>query len=262
MHPFLNIANKAVRRAGRLAVQFLDHLDTLDIQEKGRLDFVTQADQRLEEEIVEQIRAAYPKHTILGEEGGLQAGDDGEPCWIIDPIDGTTNFIRGIPHFAISIGIRKEGVIEHGLIYDPVKQELFSASRGQGAYLNNRRIRVSPASQLNQSILATGFPLRHPEKLAEFMTSFGRVVPHSGGIRRAGSAALDLAYVAAGRFDGYFETGIKIWDIAAGVVLVQEAGGIVSDFAGLTLPTDNTAIDNIVATTPKIATTLIDHLSL
>ena len=246
--PLINIAVEAARAAGVIITRAMKRLDTVKIAEKHPNDFVTEVDQRVEEEIISIIKKAHPSHGILGEEGGEIKGDDYQ--WIIDPIDGTRNFIHGFPHFAVSIAITYKNKIEHGVIYDPVRQELFTASRGKGAHLNDRRIRVSTRKHLQECLLGTGFAYRH---LAKIDTTPAKilhaVLPICGDIRRAGAATLDLAYVACGRLDGFWELGLHLWDIAAGILLVKEAGGIVCDPYG---GEDYLKTGNIVAANPVI----------
>ena len=226
MHPLVNIAVSAARSAGNFIMRSLDRVDQLTVESKGRNDFVTQVDRSAEAEIVKIIRKAYPQHAILGEEGG--ASGNNEVVWIIDPLDGTTNFLHGLPHFAVSIGIQVRGKLEHGVIYAPCTQDLYCATKGSGATLNNRKIRGSTAKELDSALIGTGVPMK-PELLDAYMPMLKAIAGNSAGIRRAGSAALDLAYVAAGRLDGFFELGLKPWDMAAGIVLVQEAGGTVTE---------------------------------
>jgi myo-inositol-1(or 4)-monophosphatase len=229
--PIINIAVEAARLAGDIIVRAMQRLDIIKIAEKRPNDFVTNVDQRVEEEILSLIKKAYPTHSTLGEETGQVAGDDYQ--WIIDPIDGTRNFIHGFPHFAVSIAVAYKNKIEHGVIYDPVRQELFTASRGKGAHLNNRRIRVSQRKHLEEGLLGTGFAYRHRDNTNPVPSKIlSAVLPICGDIRRAGAATLDLAYVACGRLDVFWEMGLNIWDIAAGVLLVKEAGGIISDLYG------------------------------
>jgi myo-inositol-1(or 4)-monophosphatase len=230
MHPLLNIALKAARKAGNVIMRYADRLDTLSPVEKRLNDFVTEVDKQAESIIIQTILQAYPQHAILSEETGAQGEND--YCWIIDPLDGTTNYIHGFPHFAISIGVSHKGRIEQGLIFDPVKQETFMASRGEGARLNDRRIRVSKKTELQGSLLGTGFTPYQPEFLPSHLQTLQTLFPLTAGIRRAGAASLDLAYVAAGRLDGFWELGLSPWDIAAGSLLVLEAGGMVSDTKG------------------------------
>lgn len=230
MHPMLNIAIQAARAASRIILRYVDQLDTLTITEKNENDYVTQVDKMSENEIIMHIQKAYPHHHILAEESGKHEQSPSDFCWMIDPLDGTKNFIHGFPHFAISIGLSYKNQMEIGVVYDPIRQDLFTATRGQGAYLNSRRIRVSESKKLNDGLIATGFPVGDHSQLAPFLKTFEAVVPYVSGIRRSGSAALDLAYVAAGRLDGFWEPTLKPWDIAAGSLMVKEAGGKVSDF--------------------------------
>ncbi len=230
MHPLLNTAVKAARQAGRIILRHLDRADSLTVTAKGRNDFVTEVDRAAESEIIDIIRAGYPDHGILAEESGSHSGDRFE--WIIDPLDGTTNFLHGFPQFAVSIAIRQLGRLEHGVIFDPLRNELFTASRGKGAQLNDRRIRVSRVHRLDGALLATGFPFKDLPRMEVWIDTFRALLPRTSGVRRAGSAALDLAYVAAGRCDGFWEFGLNIWDIAAGALLIEEAGGLLTDPAG------------------------------
>lgn len=230
MHPMLNIAVRAARGAGNIIVRNLDRLDTLTVQTKDRNDFVSEVDRQAEQEIIGILRKAYPDHSVLAEESGSQDGNDYQ--WIIDPLDGTTNYLHGFPQFAVSIALRHKGRIEQGVVYDPLRQELFTASRGAGAILNDRRIRVTSRRSLDGALLGTGFPFKSQQHLDAYLDMFRALFPNTAGIRRPGSAALDLAYVAAGRLDGFWEIGLNIWDMAAGVLLIQEAGGLSSDFVG------------------------------
>ena len=231
MHPFLNIATEAARKAGALLERYYQRLDQLTVEEKGPNDFVSEADRRAEAIIVDTIHKYYPQHSIIAEEGhGRRTQADVE--WIIDPLDGTTNFLHGFPHFAVSIAVREKGRLTHGVIYDPLRDELFAASKGEGARLNNVRIRVSERKKLEHALLATGIPYREFDYVDSYMQSLRYFMMNTAGIRRAGSAALDLAYTACGRVDGYWEFNLRPWDIAAGALIVREAGGIVTDFAG------------------------------
>ncbi len=230
--PAINIAIKGARSAARVLIRMLNRSEALSVVEKQRNDFVTEADHAAEKTIIYEIQKAYPEHAILAEESGYTGPKDAETVWIIDPLDGTRNYIQGLPHFAISIGVKTRGVLEHGLVYDPTREEMFTASRGSGAYLNDHRIRVSNRTSMQGSLLATGFPFRAREALDDYMKMFRGVFEVAGDMRRAGSASLDLAYVAAGRVDGYWELGLKPWDIAAGALLVREAGGMCTDFDG------------------------------
>lgn len=247
--PIVNIAVNAARAAGNIIVRAQDRLDNIRVSQKQPNDYVTDVDQLVEREIINIIRKAHPNHGILGEEGGEIIGKD-EYVWIIDPIDGTRNFIHGFPQFAVSIGISRKGKIEHGVIYDPVRQELFTATRGKGARLNDHRIRVSKNTQLEECLLGTGFPSPRSEEQTEAYTrSLQALLPICGDIRRAGAATLDLAYVACGRLDGFWELDLKIWDLAAGTLLIKEAGGLVCDING---GDDYLKSGNVVAGNPKI----------
>lgn len=211
-------------------MRHLDRVDQLKIDRKGRYDFVSDVDHRAEQAIIETIHRAYPDHAILGEESGEHG--EHEVQWIIDPLDGTTNYLHQIPHFCTSIGIVDRGELAHAIVYDPFKEELFTASKGRGAQLNRRRIRVSGARRLDQALITTGEPLDEGPRMDRYLPQLERVTKGGGGIRRSGSAALDLAYVAAGRYDGFWELNLKPWDIAAGILLVREAGGSVQELAG------------------------------
>lgn len=226
--PAINIAIEAARMAGNTIVRAMKRLDTVKVAEKQPNDFVTEVDQRVEQQVIAIIKKAYPTHSIISEECGEIEGES-DYQWIIDPIDGTRNFIHGYPHFAISIAIAYKNKIEHGVIYDPILQELFTASRGKGAQLNERRIRVSQRKSLSESLLSTGFAYRHIGENTTPSKVLHSIIPVCGDIRRTGAATLDLAYVACGRLDCYWEFGLHLWDMAAGVLLVKEAGGIVCD---------------------------------
>lgn len=254
MHPMLNIAVNAARQASKLILRYVDQMDKITISQKSLNDYVTQVDKLSEETIIAEIQKAYPKHSILAEESGdTNAGSDF--VWIIDPIDGTRNFMHGFPQFAISIALMKKNSIELGLVYDPIRQELFTATRGQGAYLNSRRIRVSDTKKMPGALIGTGFPFRDKNKndLKKYLEKLEAVFLACGDIRRAGSAALDLAYVACGRLDGYWESDLKIWDVAAAGLMVKEAGGTITDFQG----NDEYLKGNIVAGNLKIHKELI-----
>lgn len=249
--PILNIAIEAARAGGHIITRALKRPDMIKIAEKRPNDFVTEVDEKVEREIIHHIKKAYPNHHILAEESGEISGlEDTEYQWVIDPIDGTRNFIHGFPHYAISIAIMHKGRVEHGLIYDPNRQEYFTASRGKGAMLNDRRIRVSTRKTLEDCLLGTGFAYRHsnPENPAPGKM-LGALMPNCGDIRRAGAATLDMAYVACGRLDGFWESGLKIWDIAAGTLLIKEAGGIVTDTEG---GDTHLKTGNVVAGNPAI----------
>lgn len=244
MHPLVNIAIAAARAAGNLIMRHAERVEQLQVERKGRNDFVTMVDRNAEREIVSQIHKMYPDHAILAEEGGATGKSD--VLWIIDPLDGTTNFLHRLPHFAVSIGIQVKGRLEHGVVYAPCTQDLYTASRGAGAQINNRRMRVSSCKELDQALVGTGVPLRE-DTLEKYAPILKKIVGATAGVRRAGCASLDLAYVAAGRLDAFWELNLKPWDIAAGIVLVQEAGGMVSAIGG----TDPLA-GNILAANSKL----------
>ncbi len=231
MQPLLNIAIRAARSAGDFIVRKMNKLSELQIETKSPNDFVTEVDRQAEVRIIDTLLKAYPNHSILAEESGEIKGDE-DYRWIIDPLDGTTNYLHGFPHFAVSIACQHNGRLEHAVIYDPLKQELFTASRGDGATLNNRRIRVTNLKTTKGALLGTGFPFKDRDQLDQFLKLFNEFFASASDIRRAGSAALDLAYVASGRLDGFWESGLQSWDIAAGALLIREAGGIVGDFRG------------------------------
>lgn len=249
MHPMLTIAIRAARKAGNVAIKAYENPTSIDVDSKGDNDFVTNADRAAEALIVETIKKAYPDHTIIGEESGLYKGSDSDVQWIIDPIDGTANFIKNIPHFAVSIAVRIKGKTEVAVVYNPISNEMFTAVRGQGAQLNGYRIRVSQSKDLNGAILATAFPWKFKQHLDNYLTVIQKLFTKCADFRRAGSAALDLAYVAAGRVDGFFEIGLQPWDIAAGELIVREAGGIVTDFAG---GNNYMVSGNVLAGNPKV----------
>ena len=250
MEPMVNIALRAARKVGETIVRASDDLDRLDVQTKGVNDFVTEVDVAAEQEIIYHLQKAYPDHAILGEEGGLVGDENAEYRWVIDPLDGTTNFIRGIPHYAVSIACLRNGKLEHAVIVDPVRREEFTASRGRGAQLNGRRLRVSKLPSLEGALLGTGIPFKDhcDDQLEPYAKSIQVLASQCAGIRRAGAAALDLAYVAAGRLDAFWEIGLAPWDIAAGALLVREAGGLVADING---SDDYLESGNIVCGNPK-----------
>jgi myo-inositol-1(or 4)-monophosphatase len=263
MHPMTNIALRAARQAGQIMLRSMDRIDTLAVEEKGRNDFVSNVDREAETVIIDALHKAYPEHGILGEEHGhaytgSSAGSASEFTWIIDPLDGTTNYLRGIPHFCVSIALQKGRQLEHGVIFDPLRNEAFIASRGAGAQLNGKRIRVTRTSRLEEAVLGTGIPpaaiRTHLDSYMDMLKSFTATCR---GIRRAGAAALDLAYVAAGRTDGFFEFALSPWDIAAGTVLVREAGGFVGDLDG---GDDFMKTGNIVAANTKCFKLMIQHI--
>jgi len=230
MNPTTNIAVRAARKAGSILMRYYNRIDTLTISEKQANDYVSEVDRAAEAAIIEVIRRAYPNHAILAEESGEHAGNDYQ--WIIDPLDGTTNYLHGFPQFSISIALQHRGEPISAAVYDPLRDEMFTASRGQGAQLNDRRLRVSDQRSLKGALIGTGIPFRDQRYLADYLAMLGAMVQDTAGIRRPGSAALDFAYVAAGRLDGFWELGLSVWDFAAGVLLVREAGGAVSDIRG------------------------------
>lgn len=248
MHALLNVAVMAARRAGSTLIRKMNNLEKLAIEKKGHNDYVSDADRAAEKTVIDCILKHYPDHAILAEESGTQGESD--TVWIIDPLDGTTNYLHGFPVFAVSIGVQVKGRVEHGVVYDPMRQELFTASRGEGAQLDGRRIRVSGRKQLETALIGTGFPFRQGEKeLDPYLSMLGKVVRNTSGVRRPGAAALDLCYVAAGRLDAFWETGLAPWDMAAGGLIIREAGGIVSGLDGSESFLDS---GHILCGTPKI----------
>ena len=247
MHPALNIAIKAARRAGQIINRASLDLDLVKVSSKRHNDFVTEIDKAAEAAIIGVIRDAYPEHAILAEESGPSG--ESEYRWIIDPLDGTTNFIHGFPQYAVSIALAHKGVLTQAVIYDPTRNELFTASRGRGAFLNDRRLRVGNRVRLEEALIGTGFPYRVFEHMDAYLGMFRELMQKTAGIRRPGSASLDLAYVAAGRFDGFWEIGLAPWDLAAGALLITEAGGLVGDLTGEAGYLES---GNIVGGSPKI----------
>lgn len=257
MHPILTIATKAARRAGNIITRASQDVGALKIQSKTYNDFVTEVDRAAEREIIEILREAYPTHGFIGEESG-NSNLESENIWIIDPLDGTTNFLHGFPQYCISIALQQQGVLTQAVVYDPNRNDLFTATRGRGAYLNDKRIRVTSRPKLQDSIIGTGFPFRDFQHLDTYLAMFKDMIKKTAGLRRPGSAALDLAYVAAGWYDGFWEIGLSKWDIAAGALLVQEAGGIVGDFEG-----NDSWLEtgNIVAGNPKVFSQMLQTLA-
>ena len=256
MHPLLNIAIRAARAAGDLIVREMDRVGDISVDIKGKNDFVTEVDTQAEFTIINTIKKSYPDHAFLCEESGKSG--DSDFTWIIDPLDGTTNFLHGFPHFAVSIALEHKGRLDQAVIYDPLKQELFTASQGKGAQLNNKKIRVSTQKTLDGALLGTGFPFGDNPKVDEFITSFKALYPNIAGIRRAGVASLDLAYVACGRLDGFWEYNLKPWDIAAGALIVQEAGGLNSEISG---GLNFMESGNIVCANPKLIKTILKTIN-
>ncbi|MEM1191050.1 MAG: inositol monophosphatase family protein [Pseudomonadota bacterium] len=259
MEPMANIALRAARRAGDLIVRASDELERVVVRNKNPNDYVSEVDEAAEAEIIRQLQRAYPDHAILGEESGLLGDEDAEYRWIIDPLDGTTNFLRGIPHYAVSIGCTYRGRLEHGVIVDPVRREEFVASRGRGAQLNGHRLRVSKLTSLDGALLGTGIPFHghEDERLDQYAGGLAKLAGQCAGIRRMGAASLDLAYVAAGRFDAFWEWGLSAWDMAAGALLIREAGGLVADIDGSDNYLDS---GNIVCGNPKCFKAVLQSL--
>ena len=253
--PHVTIAARAARSAGNVILRYMNRIDGLNVVEKQQMDFVSEVDKLAEAEIIKELRRAYPDHAILAEESG--ATGKGPLTWVIDPLDGTHNYLRGIPHFSVSIALLEKGVPIHAVVFDPLRDELYTASKGDGAYINDRRMRVSKRENLGGAMIATGFPFRQREHLTAQLDMTRAILGQAEDIRRSGSAALDLAYVAAGRYDGYFEIGLKPWDMAAGVLLVHEAGGRYCDFAGRDgIP----ASGNIIASNLNVAKAMVDAI--
>jgi myo-inositol-1(or 4)-monophosphatase len=261
MHPMLNTAVKAARRAASIINRASFDVDRVTVTEKGHKDFVTEVDQAAEQAIIEVLTTAYPGHAVLGEESGPSANlhDENENVWIIDPLDGTTNFIHGFPQYCVSIALQQRGQITQAVIYDPTRNELFTASKGAGAFLNEKRIRVTKRDKIGDALIGTGFMYRNDKDgLEKYMQTFRVMTENSAGLRRAGAAALDLAYVACGRLDGFFEKGLKPWDAAAGSLLVTEAGGIVGTYAG---ESDYLYKGDVIAGTPKVFGQMINLMA-
>lgn len=254
LNPALNTAFKAARKAGDFMLRASSNLPALKVDNKAFNDFVSEVDRHSEEIIVNALQEAYPHHRILTEETGYHGNEKAEFEWIIDPLDGTTNYLHGHPQYAISIALREKGVLKEALVYAPERNDLYTASRGQGALLNDRRIRVSNRIELNQCVIGTGFPVVDQSMLDRYLAILKMVIQKTAGARREGAASLDLCTLAAGRVDGFFEFNLKPWDIAAGALIVQEAGGIVTDFEG-----EQTWLDtgNIVAGNPKVLAQLL-----
>jgi len=256
MHPMLNIAVRAARAAGTIITRNMDRIDRLNIVSKKNNDFVTEIDTKAEQAIIETIHQSYPDHGIFAEESGL-SNEDSEYQWIIDPLDGTTNFLHGFPQFAVSIALKAKGRLEVAVVYDPVAQEMFTAVRGEGAQLNDKKIRVSGHKGLDGALLATGFPYTDQSYLDTYLDTMKAVMAPAAGIRRPGSAALDLAWTAAGRVDGFWEFNLNAWDIAAGVLIVREAGGIVSDLTG---GENYMKSGDIIAASPKVFPAMLKQI--
>ncbi|WP_421886249.1 inositol monophosphatase family protein [Methylibium sp.] len=259
LHPMLNTAVKAARTAGALINRASLDIERVTVTAKSHNDFVTEVDQAAEAAIIETLLGAYPGHGILAEETGRTHGaKDSDYLWIIDPLDGTTNFIHGFPVYAVSIALAFRGQIQQAVVYDPSRNDLFYASKGRGAFLNDKRLRVSKRSRLLESLIGTGFPFRKGDNFKRYLKMFEEVMQHCAGLRRPGAAALDLCYVAAGWYDGFFETGLNPWDIAAGSLMITEAGGLIGNFTG---ESDYLYQREIVAGNPKIYAQLVSILA-
>ena len=259
LHPMLNVAIKAARTAGAIINRASLDLDILKINTKSPNDFVTEVDQAAEQAIIETLLQAYPDHGILAEESGREYGaKHSEFQWIIDPLDGTTNFIHGLPFYCVSIALAHRNVVQQAVVYDPTRNDLFYATKGRGAYLNDKRIRVSKRTRMSDALIGTGFPFRRGDNFKRYMKMFEEVMTQCAGLRRPGAAALDLCYVAAGYYDAFFETGLNPWDVAAGSLIIAEAGGLVGNFTG---EPDFLFQREIVAGTPKIYGQLVTTLA-
>lgn len=260
MHPMLNTAIKAARRGAAIINRASFDLDRVKVTEKNPNDFVTEVDQAAEQAIIEVLKTAYPDHAILAEESGASANlhDENDNVWIIDPLDGTTNFIHGFPQYCVSIALQQRGQITQAVVYDPTRNDLFTATKGAGAYLNEKRIRVTKRDKIADALIGTGFPYRATDNIDEYMKMFKIMTQSCSGLRRPGSAALDLAYVACGRLDGFFEKGLQPWDMAAGSLLITESGGIMGTFAG---ESDYLYKGDVLAGTPKVFAQMVSLLS-
>ena len=259
MHPMLTTAVKAARRAGTIINRGARDLDLLTVTAKGPKDFVSEIDHAAEAAIVETLLSAYPDHAILAEEGTNKgANPDAEYVWIIDPLDGTTNFLHGFPQYCVSIALAHRNIVQQGVIYDPVRNDLFTATRGRGAFLNDRRIRVSRRTHLRDCLVGTGFPFRDGSYLDTYLQMMKVMITQTAGLRRPGAAALDLAYVAAGFYDGFWEVGLNPWDVAAGSLLVLEAGGLIGDLSG---NDDYLHGAQVIAANPKVFAQMVATLA-
>ena len=259
LHPMVNVAIKAARTAGSIINRAALDIESVRVSQKKANDFVTEVDHAAEQAIIETLLTAYPGHGIWAEESGKEHGaKDSEFVWIIDPLDGTTNFIHGLPVYCVSIALAVRGKVEQAVVYDPTRNDLFTATKGRGAYLNDRRIRVSKRTQLKESLISTGFPFRQGDNFNQYLKMMGDVMQRTAGLRRPGAAALDLAYVAAGYTEGFFELGLQPWDVAAGSLLVTEAGGLVGNFTGEAEFLDQ---QEMLAGTPRVYGQLVGLLS-
>ncbi len=259
LHPMLNVAIKAARAAGAIINRAALDVESVRISTKQINDFVTDIDQKAEAAIIETLLTAYPAHGILAEESGSEHGVQGSDfVWIIDPLDGTTNFIHGLPIYCVSIALAVNGKVEQAVVYDPTRNDIFCATKGRGSYMNDRRIRVSKRTRLQDCLISTGFPYQPGNKLKQHLAMLGEIITQTAGVRRPGAAALDLAYVAAGFSDGFFETGLKPWDVAAGSLLVSEAGGLVGNYTG---DSDFLHVGECVAANPRVYGQMVTTLS-
>jgi myo-inositol-1(or 4)-monophosphatase len=259
LHPMLNIAVKAARAAGSVINRAALDLEVLKVGSKGPNDFVSEVDRNAEAVIIETLLEAYPGHGILAEESGREHGaKNSEYVWIIDPLDGTTNFLHGFPVYAVSIALAHRGQVQQAVVYDPTRNDLFFASKGRGAFLNDRRLRVSKRTRLADSLIGTGFPFRKGDNFKRYVKMFETVMQSCAGLRRPGAAALDLCYVAAGYYDGFFETGLNPWDVAAGSLIITEAGGLIGNFTG---DSDYLYQREVVAGNPKVFGQMVQILS-
>lgn len=258
MNPMLNIGVRAARAAGRVITKNMGRLDSLRVEKKGHNDFASEVDQAAEAEIVETLLKAYPDHGVMAEESGQLGNADSEYQWIVDPLDGTLNYLHGYPHFSVSIALYEKGRPYQAVVYDPVRQELFTGGKGEGAYLDGKRVRVSGVSRLSEALVGYTYPYQQGDDLTQPLAVLKALTETTTGVRREGSAALDLAYIAAGRLDGAWMHGLKQWDIAAGALLVREAGGLVNDYQG-----GDTWMQtgNLVAGSPKVHHGLLQTLA-
>lgn len=257
MEPLLNIAVSAARQAGEIIIRHMELVDRLKITAKNGHEYFSEVDVKAEQCIINAIHKAYPDHSILAEESGAREGNS-DYVWIIDPLDGTSNYLHGFPFFSVSIALKIKNRIEHGVVYDPLRHECFAASKGRGARMNDKRIRVSKQTQLSAALLGTGFSFRNLALVQKYVPTFEALMATCAGVRRTGSAALDLAYVASGRLDGFWEFGLRPWDVAAGSLLIREAGGLISDLQG---SEDFLKNGDIVAGTPKVFKSLLQTIS-
>ena len=256
MHPMLNTAVKAARRAGNIIIRATRNLDIVAVREKAVNDFVSEVDREAERAIITTLHEAYPGHAILAEESGASGAS--EYCWVIDPLDGTTNFLHGFPQYCVSIALEHRGIPTQAVIYDPARNDLYTASRGRGAFLNESRLRVSKRAHLKPALVGTGFPFKELSNLDAYMRMLRDMMKSSAGVRRAGSAALDLAYVAAGRLDGFWEIGLSRWDMSAGSLMITEAGGLVGDLEGNEGYLES---GNVLAGSPKVFGEMLQLIS-